>query len=54
MLYTSNNIREYSYKYLDSDIATLADDTGFAIEDSFYDVRRWFVGSLWRVVKEGP
>ncbi|MCA9610842.1 MAG: L-histidine N(alpha)-methyltransferase, partial [Myxococcales bacterium] len=40
---------EYSYKYLRSDIARLADGTGFAIEADFEDERGWFVDSLWSV-----
>jgi dimethylhistidine N-methyltransferase len=40
---------EYSYKYLRSDIDALANDTGFSIEASYFDGRRWFVDSLWRV-----
>jgi len=42
---------EYSYKYLDSDIAALAMNTGFEVEDMFYDANGWFAGSLWRVRK---
>jgi L-histidine Nalpha-methyltransferase len=42
---------EYSYKFLESDIDLLADETGFIIEDQFYDDRRYFVDSLWRVEK---
>ena len=42
---------EYSYKYLDSDITKLAEDCGFTIEETFYDSRRWFAGSLWRACK---
>ena len=40
---------EYSYKFLESDIGSLADDTGFAIEGQFYDSKRYFTDSLWRV-----
>ena len=39
---------EYSYKYLRSDIDSLASDTGFAIEANYEDDRGWFVDSLWR------
>ena len=42
---------EYSYKYLESDIRSLADSTGFAIADTLHDSKRWFADSLWRVVK---
>jgi dimethylhistidine N-methyltransferase len=40
---------EYSYKFLESDISALAADTGFAIENQFFDERRYFTDSLWRV-----
>jgi len=43
---------EYSYKYLESDIESLAAETGFRVERQFYDARRFFADSLWRVVKE--
>ena len=42
---------EYSYKYLLTDIEKLATDTGFRIVDNFCDDKRWFVDSLWQVVK---
>ena len=42
---------EYSYKYLESDIEMLARTTGFEITDRFYDPRRFFTSSLWRVHK---
>ena len=40
---------EYSYKYLRSDIRSLAASTGFEIELELSDSRDWFVDSLWRV-----
>jgi len=40
---------EYSYKYLRSDITSMADDCGFTVERQFEDERGWFVDSLWRV-----
>lgn len=40
---------EYSYKYLRSDIESLASDTGFEIVERFEDERRWFLDALWRV-----
>lgn len=43
---------EFSYKYLESDIASLAAATGFEIEARFADRRQWFVDSLWRANKE--
>ncbi|MCB2211625.1 L-histidine N(alpha)-methyltransferase [bacterium] len=42
---------EYSYKFLESDIQQLAADTGFTIVEQYYDDRRYFVDSLWRVEK---
>jgi len=42
---------EYSYKYLISDIETLARETGFEIKEHLFDSRRWFVDSVWQVHK---
>jgi dimethylhistidine N-methyltransferase len=42
---------EYSYKYLPADIEQLAGETGFDIQDNFFDSRRWFTDSIWRVRK---
>ncbi len=42
---------EYSYKYLDEDIDDLAGDTGYQIEGKYRDSRRYFIDSLWRVMK---
>ena len=42
---------EYSYKYLDSDIAALARHAGFDDEARFYDSRGWFCDALWRAHK---
>lgn len=42
---------EYSYKYLESDILSLAQETGFAIEKQLYDSKKYFVDSIWRVEK---
>ena len=44
---------EYSYKYLSTDIDELADVTGFAEVERFYDQRRFFCDALWRVEKSG-
>ncbi len=44
---------EYSYKYLESDIERLAKNTGFEITHSFFDSRRYFTNSFWRVRKQG-
>ena len=43
---------EFSYKYLESDIRSLADATNFKVIDQFYDSRRHFTSSLWQVCKE--
>jgi L-histidine N-alpha-methyltransferase len=42
---------EYSYKYLESDIESLASSTGFEILKSFTDSKGYFVDSLWQVKK---
>jgi dimethylhistidine N-methyltransferase len=42
---------EYSYKYLESDIETLAAETGFEVIEHIYDSNRWFIDSFWRVRK---
>ncbi len=42
---------EYSYKYLDEDIESLAQATGYTIEGKYRDANRYFVDSLWRVQK---
>ena len=42
---------EYSFKFLESDIAFLAQETGFEITKNFTDQRKHFVDSLWRVKK---
>ena len=42
---------EYSYKYLESDINSLAGNTGFEIVEHFYDSKGYFVDSLLKVVK---
>ena len=44
---------ESSYKYLESEIACLAAETGFEVQKDFFDSQRYFVDSLWRVVKPG-
>jgi len=43
---------EYSYKYLESDIAKLAEDTGFIPVEQFHDTARYFTDVLWRVQKQ--
>ena len=42
---------EYSHKYLLSEIAALAEETGFNILHQFSDSRQYFIDSLWQVVK---
>ncbi|MCP4449547.1 MAG: L-histidine N(alpha)-methyltransferase [Myxococcales bacterium] len=42
---------EYSYKYLESDIESLAAHTGYVIEAKYRDSKHFFVDSLWRVSK---
>jgi dimethylhistidine N-methyltransferase len=43
---------EYSYKYLESDILKLAEDTRFAPVTRFYDRKKHFTDVVWRVEKE--
>jgi L-histidine Nalpha-methyltransferase len=40
---------ELSQKYALSELAELAERTGFAVEQHFFDRRQYFVDSLWRV-----
>jgi L-histidine N-alpha-methyltransferase len=42
---------EYSYKYLESDISELAENTGFVIKKQLYDDKRFFIDSIWQVQK---
>lgn len=42
---------EYSYKYLESDIDSLASFTGFEVIDRRFDDERWYCDAVWRVVK---
>ncbi len=42
---------EYSYKYLQSDVETLAKSTGFKVIDNLYDSQKYFCDSLWQVIK---
>ncbi len=42
---------EYSYKYLQSDIDSLASSTGFKILKNYTDSNGYFVDSLWTVCK---
>ncbi len=39
---------EYSYKYLRSDLDSLAHDSGFVVEQRFEDEKGWFADDLWR------
>ncbi|HET6279015.1 MAG TPA: L-histidine N(alpha)-methyltransferase [Candidatus Polarisedimenticolia bacterium] len=45
---------EFSYKYLESDIKSLAAATNYKVVEQFYDARRYFTSSLWQVCKETP
>lgn len=42
---------EYSYKYLESEIADLAKNTGFKILENYKDSNQFFLDSLWKVKK---
>ncbi len=44
---------ESSLKYLETEIASLAAEIGFQVQRDFFDSRRYFVDSLWRVIKPG-
>lgn len=44
---------EYSHKYLESDIASLAEETGFTIVAQLMDSKGFFVDSVWQVSKGG-
>lgn len=47
---------EYSFKFLERDIAGLCDRVGFTLEENFHDSRGLFIDSLWTVRKHvsGP
>jgi uncharacterized SAM-dependent methyltransferase len=42
---------EQSLKYSIKDIENLAFESGFQIKESFYDSKKYFVDSLWQVIK---
>ena len=42
---------EQSFKYSVQDIENLACESGFKITGNFYDSKRYFVDSLWEVIK---
>lgn len=42
---------EYSYKYHESDIYSLAKDTGFVVRENMYDSKKYFTDSVWEVHK---
>jgi L-histidine Nalpha-methyltransferase len=42
---------EYSYKYLESDIELLAQETGFVPYKQLYDSNRYFTDCVWKVQK---
>ena len=43
---------ESSYKYDVKDIKNLAENNGFKIEKNYFDKKKYFTNSLWRVVKK--
>lgn len=43
---------ESSYKYDKEDIKNLAENNGFKIEKNYFDEKKYFTNSLWRVVKK--
>lgn len=45
---------EYSYKYLIPEIEHLALETGFSVATHYFDSRRFFTDSVWRVEKPRP
>jgi dimethylhistidine N-methyltransferase len=45
---------EYSYKYLESDITKLAEDTHFAPVIQLFDSNHYFTDAIWRVAKTSP
>ena len=44
---------EYSHKYLEADIAQLAEETGFTIVAQLMDSKKYFCDSVWQVTKNG-
>jgi L-histidine Nalpha-methyltransferase len=44
---------EYSYKFLQSDIESLAAETGYLVENEFQDSNKYFSDCIWRVYKPG-
>lgn len=42
---------EFSFKYLDEDVQEMADETGFVLEERFWDAEQRFCDALWRVEK---
>lgn len=44
---------ESSYKFLETELVCLAAETGFEVQKDFFDSRRYFVDSLWKVIKPG-
>ena len=41
----------YVDKYSIQDIEKLAFESGFQIKENFYDSKKYFVDSLWQVIK---
>jgi L-histidine Nalpha-methyltransferase len=44
---------EYSYKFLQTDIESLAAETGYLVEYEFQDSHQYFSDCIWRVYKPG-
>lgn len=42
---------EYSYKFLPSEVDSLAEETGFQVVENLFDSKRFFMDALWRVRK---
>ncbi|KAA3636173.1 MAG: L-histidine N(alpha)-methyltransferase [Calditrichaeota bacterium] len=42
---------EYSYKYLISEIETLAEETGYKVVEHMFDSKKYFTDSLWEINK---
>ncbi len=42
---------EYSFKYIENDIDFLSKNTGFEVMQNYFDKKKYFTDSLWRVKK---
>lgn len=43
---------EYSFKFLRSEVEQLSENTGFEVENHFSDSKKYFLDSLWKVIKK--